>query len=74
MTKREELSNPASCLNKAAEDEIIFVLRSTDKLSPRLVRAWAEAAAMYGCAPEKVAEARLCADMMEQWPTRKYPD
>ncbi len=39
--KKDELTNPNSCLNKAADDEMIFVLRAHDMLSPFLVRQWA---------------------------------
>jgi len=72
--KKEELSNPNSCLNKAADDEPIFVLRANDALSSQLVRDWARKASALGCGPEKVAEAISLADKMEQWPTRKNPD
>jgi len=39
--KRDELSNPNSCLNKAKDDEMIFVFRAHDMLSPFIVRQWA---------------------------------
>ncbi len=41
MIKSQELSNPNSCLNRAAPDEPIFVLKSTDELAPHIVRVWA---------------------------------
>ena len=40
MTKAENLSNPASCLNRAADDELIFVLLEHDAAAPRAIRAW----------------------------------
>lgn len=40
MRKREELSNPNSCLNRAADDEMLFVLRGSDVAAPDTVRAW----------------------------------
>jgi hypothetical protein len=40
MRKREELTNPASCLNRAAEDEMLFVLLGRDAAAPAAVRAW----------------------------------
>jgi hypothetical protein len=61
-------------LAKVADDEPIFVLRAQDQLAPALVRAWADFAEMSGCPDEKVAEARLCANQMQAWPRRKYPD
>jgi len=41
MIKREEIANPDSCLNRAENDEPIFVLRAHDKTSPSVIRAWA---------------------------------
>jgi hypothetical protein len=74
MRKRQEINEPRSCLNKAAENEPIFVLRASDMLSPVLVDAWAELAALHGCAGAKVQEARLLANEMRDWPKRKFPD
>jgi hypothetical protein len=62
------------CLKNVHPGEPIFVLRAQDKLAPALVRAWALRAEGYGCPPEKVQEAYDCAEAMEHWPTRKYPD
>lgn len=62
------------CLQKAADDEPIFTLRAQDKLAPIVVRVWAQLAKEHGCGYEKVLEAFVVADEMEQWPTRKYPD
>lgn len=42
MLKAKELSTPTSCLNNAADDEPIFVLKSTDELAPEIVRNWAQ--------------------------------
>lgn len=67
MIKSNEISNPRSCLSKAADDEPVFVLRSTDRSSPALIRMWAHSAEQTGCAPAKVAEARALADAMERW-------
>ena len=63
-----------TCLQKAAEDEPIFVLRAQDMLAPVIVRQWAMLAKHCGCAEEKVQEAINLAERMEKWPTRKYPD
>jgi len=41
MLKREEIENPESCLNKAASDEPLFVLRANDENAPASVAAWA---------------------------------
>ena len=40
MQKRKELSDPNSCLNKAKDDELIFVLVEHDVTSPDTVRDW----------------------------------
>lgn len=40
MKKCEEISNPHSCLNKAKDDEIIFVLLERDEASPNTIRKW----------------------------------
>jgi hypothetical protein len=41
VLKKDELSNPNSCLNRAASDEPIFVLRANDPVAPSIVRDWA---------------------------------
>lgn len=41
MLKRDELKGP-SCLTSAADDEPIFVLKSTDELAPGIVLEWAD--------------------------------
>lgn len=74
MLKKDEIADPNSCLNKAADDEPVFVLRAQDACAPTHVRDWAEHAELRGCDPAKVAEARALADAMEAWPTRKMPD
>lgn len=40
MLKREELSNPDSCLNRAADSEMLFVLLARDVAAPATVRFW----------------------------------
>jgi hypothetical protein len=42
MRKREELSNPTSCLNRALENEWLFTLLGRDTAAPVAVRAWIE--------------------------------
>ena len=63
-----------TCLQKAADDEPIFVLRAQDMLAPDLVRDWATRARATGCPSYKCDEALALADRMEAWPKRKYPD
>lgn len=40
MRKSAELSNPSSCLNKARDDEPLFVLLGRDPASVATVRYW----------------------------------
>ncbi len=80
MIKSQELSNPNSCLNRAAPDEPIFVLKSTDELAPHIVRVWAsdyfQSKHRNGGVTEKQMakydEAIALAKRMEEW--RKLHD
>ncbi|MFN3624416.1 MAG: hypothetical protein ACK4TP_10175 [Hyphomicrobium sp.] len=74
MLKRDEISNPNSCLNKAADDEPVFVLRAQDELAAAVVTDWAILAQKRGVSEQKVKEALELADAMKAWPTRKLPD
>lgn len=42
MRKRDELTDPGSCLNRARDDEWLFVLLGRDISAPFAVRAWVE--------------------------------
>lgn len=42
MIKRDELADPSSCLNKALDEEPLFVLRANDERAPGIVRHWAQ--------------------------------
>jgi hypothetical protein len=70
MLKRDELSNPNSCLNKAMNDEPIFVLRANDPCAPDTIRAWADLAKDYH-EDSKRKQARYDAVEMEKWLRRK---
>jgi len=75
--KIDELNAAArgeGCLGKAAPDEPVFILRAQDKLAAGLVYRWATQAEQHGCPVEKVREARELAEVMGNWPHRKYPD
>jgi hypothetical protein len=61
-------------LEKARDDEPIFVLRAQDRLAADAVRHWADRAEQAGSTAAKVAEAREIADAMDRWPARKLPD
>lgn len=40
MIKREELSNPNSCMSRAHDDEMTFVLLGRDVAAPAAIAAW----------------------------------
>lgn len=42
MRKRDELTDPRSCMSKARDDEWTFVLLGRDSAAPAAVRAWVE--------------------------------
>jgi hypothetical protein len=42
MRKRDELTDPRSCMSRAQEDEWTFVLLGRDCAAPAAVRAWIE--------------------------------
>lgn len=76
MLKQDELSQAASCLNRAEMDEPIFVLRAHDPLAPGIVRAWAQLYELLhltdgsALTPERKAkakEAKVLAARMEIW-------
>lgn len=76
MLKRNELDNPNSCLNQAADDEPVFVLRANDERASGTVRSWAghyyfAKASEYGLVDErqraKYHDALESADQMDAW-------
>lgn len=76
MLKRDELYDLNSCLNKAAPDEPIFVLRANDESAASQVRAWAghyyhSKGTEYGIIDirqrEKYNDALATADQMDAW-------
>lgn len=70
MKKGDEIAQPNSCLNKAAEDEPVFVLRAKDPIAPAAVEEWARLAQATGRhEPEKIEEARALAQAMREWRT-----
>lgn len=80
-TKAEELAKLArgeGCLAKAADDELIFILRSQDKMMPGILHVWVdEVKAWLGPGHPKVLEAQELLDRVNLWaathPT-KMPD
>ena len=69
MVKLEELSNPSSCLNRAADHEMTFVLLARDLAAPIAIRAWVEERIRLEknvATDEQILDALHCADFMEQ--------
>ena len=75
MKKIDELADPRSCLNHAADNEPLFVLRANDELAPLVVAWWADRyAATKGGYPTmtplqraKCDEAAALARQMIEW-------
>lgn len=42
MRKKDELTNPLSCMSRAGDNEWTFVLLGRDRAAPAAVRAWIE--------------------------------
>jgi hypothetical protein len=66
MLKRLELASPTSCLNRAQDDEPVFVLRAKDPIAAGVVRAWAQHALDHH-EGAKIDEALALAEQMEAW-------
>ncbi len=68
MRKSEEMSDPNSCLNRAADNEMIFVLLAHDIASPETIRNWCGRRLLLGKnlpGDEQILEAWNCARTME---------
>ncbi len=72
MKRLDELTDPKSCINKASDDEPIFVLRANDPLAAGVVDYWANQAE-GGNLHEvwKINTARELAQEMRRWRTEK---
>lgn len=68
MRKRDELNNPDSCMSKARDDEMTFVLLGRDAAAPVAIRAWIDARIRLGKnepGDDQISEAEECAQTME---------
>lgn len=68
MIKTLEQTDPASCWNKAAVTELVFVLLGRDVAAPAAIRAWVRARIRLGknrSWDTQILEALNCADDME---------
>jgi hypothetical protein len=68
MIKSQELNDPTSCLNRAREDEMTFVLLGRDVAAPAAVRCWAQERVRLGknqWDDKQIAEAMQWANKVE---------
>jgi hypothetical protein len=68
MIKANELSLPNSCLNRAEEGEMVFVLLARDVAAPMAIRAWIANRIRLGknkAEDSQIREAEECARTME---------
>lgn len=67
MLKADEITDPNSCLNKATDDEPVFVLRAHDPLADAIVERWIDACEFVGIHLDKLDDARALAESMREW-------
>lgn len=70
MKKTDELKNPNSCLNRAADDEPLFVLRGKDVAAPAAIAEWIKSRISMGkneFGDSQITEAVELAEKMEQY-------
>jgi hypothetical protein len=68
MKKKDEITNPQSCLTKADPEEMLFVLLARDIAAPSTIRFWAKQRVQLGLNEDndaKIVEALACATAME---------
>lgn len=69
MRRNQEIANMASCLNRCAPDELVFVLTGHDVTAPEVIRYWVAARLRHSQnAPNsaQLSEALTIANLMEQ--------
>ncbi len=67
MIKKEELTNPQSCMSRAVDDEMTFVLLARDSAAPVAIEAWVAERIRLGKnnpGDAQIVEALDCADTM----------
>jgi len=69
MRKQDELTNPNSCMSKAKDTEMTFVLIDRDVAAPAAIRYWVEKRIQLGKNKHddpQILEALACAETMER--------
>lgn len=68
MLKSEELTNPKSCMSRAKDNEMTFVLLERDAAAPHAIREWIRERVRLGknhFNDPQIIEAEACAKYME---------
>ena len=68
MRKKDELTNPNSCMSRANQTEMTFVLLARDITAPATIREWCRLRCLHGKntpKDEQIQEALACAEAME---------
>lgn len=68
MRKKHETFDSNSCLNRAKDDEILFVLLGRDKTAPATIRFWCGQRILSGKNKQddpQIVDALKCARLME---------
>ena len=69
MRKQFEQNDASSCLNRAKDNEMLFVLRGHDAAAPSTIRQWAQMRIVMGknkLEDEQIQEALAVAMIMER--------
>lgn len=69
MRKRDELTNPDSCMSRAKDDEWTFVLLGRDAAAPDTIADWCARRIRMGkneWSDEQIQEAMRCAEAMRE--------
>lgn len=69
MVKSDELTNPQSCMSRAKDGEMTFVLLARDSAAPVAIRAWVAERIRLGkndINDEQIKEALHCCGFMDQ--------
>jgi hypothetical protein len=69
MRKKNETRCPTSCLNKAKEDEMLFILLGRDSAAPATISFWITERIRQGLNQHddaQIIEAMECAKIMEK--------
>lgn len=75
MIKRQELTDPGSCMSRARDDEMTFVLLGRDAAFAATIRFWAEERILRGknrATDPQIVEALAAAEAVEAEQARRW--